>query len=189
MNRLRGFLYVIAVLSVLIGTLTVINTYNPAVPSGPRVVMETLDPSLEQFEAMWRDEIGRRFDNAVGVLVHGGDFVEGQWIAGTHVRPDKHVTLMTKVVEDAKKKHSGRTVVLLACNTGNLKLGIPGVFYATSSVWCIPDRAIRPEMYQNANFRQTLGGIVILPSKSFHQMTRWEWQPDYVGNVWEFVKD
>jgi hypothetical protein len=58
----------------------------------PRVIMEVLDPSLEQFSTMWRDEIGRRFDNAVGVLCHGGDFVPGEWVAGTSDQPWAHVS-------------------------------------------------------------------------------------------------
>jgi hypothetical protein len=111
--------------------------------------MEVLDPSLDQYSTMWRDEIGRRFDNAVGVLVHGGDFVDGQWIVGSHRQPWKHVTPIQTVVREMQAKYPDRTIVLLACNTGHLKLGIPGVFYGSSSVWCVPDRALTPEMFKN----------------------------------------
>ena len=137
---------------------------------------------------MWRDEIGRRFTNAVGVLVHGGDFVEGQWIVGTHRQPWEHVTPIQTLVRDVQAKYPDRTIVLLACNTGHLPLGIPGVYYASSSVWCVPDRAITPDMFENGLAMQKLDKpwcqIIVEPVK-----TRWQEDPDAVGNIFEFVTD
>lgn len=128
----------LALVLISVLTLNAVFSYKSAAPSArPNIVMETLDPSLEQYEGMWAREISRRFDNAVGVLVHGGDFVEGQWIVGSHAQPWRHVTPIQEVVKNIQKKYPGRTVVVLACNTGHLKLGIPGVFYAHSSVWCV----------------------------------------------------
>jgi hypothetical protein len=165
-------------------------------PAQPPVVMEVLDPSLEVYAPMWRDEIARRFDNAVGVLVHGGDFVAGSWIAGVSFVPG-HVTPMREVVERTQKAHPGRTVVLLACNTGNVKLGIPGVYYSTSSTWCVPDRAITPDMYGLPIIKATLtpqdedeaSVIPFITIFAEPEPTRWELHPDYCGNVWEFVTD
>jgi hypothetical protein len=158
--------------------------------------MEVLDPSLEVYAPMWRDEIARRFDNAVGVLVHGGDFVAGSWIAGVSFVPG-HVTPMREVVERTQKAHPGRTVVLLACNTGNVKLGIPGVYYSTSSTWCVPDRAITPEMYGLPIIKATLtpqdedeaSVIPFITIFAEPEPTRWELHPDFCGNVWELVTD
>lgn len=168
----------------------------------PPVVMEVLDPSLAAFAPLWRDEIGRRFDNAVGILVHGGDFVEGQWIAGTNVAMFRRVTPMREVVEHYQRLYPDRVVVLLACNTGSLRLGIPGVYYAKSSVWSVPDRAVTPEMYENGlaeqklpdcNFDedpedeppQSVRPAALSPPKP----TRWQGDPDVVGNVFEFVSE
>jgi len=79
----------------------------------------------------------------------------------------------------------GRTVVLLACNTGHLKLGIPGVYYAHSSVWCVPDRAYVPgNPDDNLMLRDTASWL--FPSLADVEKTRWERDPDVVGNIWEF---
>lgn len=189
MRYLKNPFVLLAISMFLVALLIEVN-YKSAAPSArPNVVMETLDPSLEPYEAMWEREISRRFDNAVGILVHGGDFVEGQWIVGSHVQPWRHVTPIQEIVRNVQKKYPGRTVVVLACNTGHLKLGIPGVYYAHSSVWCVPDRELRPEMFQAAVARQTLGSILIIPSRPLHQSTRWEEMPDLVGNIFEFQAD
>jgi hypothetical protein len=189
MKRLKDWWFVLLLtISAAVISLLSFSYRSPILSARPNVVMETLDPSLEQYEAMWEREISRRFDNAVGILVHGGDFVEGQWIVGAHIRRDKHVTPIQKIIADVKEKHPGRTIVVLACNPGHLKLGIPGVYYAHSSVWCIPDRELRPEMFQAAEARRTLGSIVIIPTgfRTLHQPTRWEEMPDIVGNIFEF---
>jgi len=142
----------------------------------PAVVIETLDPSLAIFAPMWQMEIGRRFPHAVGILVHGADFVEGQWIVGTNIAAGRRVTPVVEIVKHYQRLYPTRTVVLLACNTGHLKLGIPGVYYAKSSVWCVPDRFLTPEMFENELYRMTLNN-------------RWSAYPDVVGNIYEFVKD
>jgi phenolic acid decarboxylase len=158
----------------------------------PRVIMEVLDPSLEQFSTMWRDEIGRRFDNAVGVLCHGGDFVPGEWVAGTSDQPWAHVSKMTEVVKKYQLRHPTRTVVLVACNTGHLKLGVPGVYYAASSVWCVPDRALTAGDFAHSMPRKLddiEDFIKDLLKPSANTPTRWQIDPDCVGNIFEFRKD
>lgn len=139
-------------------------------PQGPRVIMETFDPTLFQYEDAWKNEIGRRFDHAVGILVHGGDFVQGEWIVGASDQPWAHVRLVSELVERVQKEYPDRTVVLLACNPGHLHLGIRGVYYSSSNVWCVPDRAVNGDMGPQG-------------------YTRWELIPDTVGNIYEFVTD
>lgn len=152
----------------------------------PAVIMETLDPSLIQYEDAWRDEIARRFPRAVGLLVHGGDFVAGQWIVGAGYQNWKHVTPTAEVVRHYQTLYPDRTIVLLACNPGHLKLGIPGVYYASSSVWCIPDRSLKPSMFLSSEARATTKGFeFFLPDTR----TRWEIAPDVVGNIFEFVRE
>lgn len=143
----------------------------------PAVIMEVLDPSLEGYAPLWKAEIGRRFPNAVGILLHGGDFVEGQWIVGGHISP-RHVSPVREIVEHYQKLYPTRTIVLLACNTGHLSLGIPGVYYAKSSVWCVPDRAI--PIADGFDYKATVDG---------GEVTRASIDPDVVGNIYEFVRD
>jgi hypothetical protein len=168
----------------------------PSQPAQPAVIIETLDPTLSVYAPMWRDEIARRFDNAVGILVHGGDFQEGVWILG--VGYGGHVTPAKDIVRHYQAKHPTRTVVLLACNTGNVELGIPGVYYAKSSVFCVPDRAITPEMYGLPIMHATLTpedepiepvAIPFIEVVVEPEPTRWAREPDFVGNVFEFVTD
>lgn len=144
----------------------------------PAVIMEVLDPSLNQYAPLWKAEIARRFPHAVGVLVHGGDFVEGQWIVGTHINYATHVSPVKEVVEHYQKLYPDRTIVLLACNTGHLKLGIPNVYYFKSSVWCIPDRGLNPQDTENAD--KLMDGTV---------QSRWEADSDVNGNIYEAVTD
>jgi hypothetical protein len=152
----------------------------------PAVVMECLDESLEQYSVFWQKEIGRRFPKAVGILVHGGDFVEGEWIVGTSWARHRHVTPLKTVVQHYQKLYPDRTVVVLACNPGHLKLGIPGVFYSHSNVWCIPDRALEESMFfQNARFVIT-SGEQLRGDDSRPRNDQW---PDVVGNIFEFLSE
>jgi hypothetical protein len=167
----------------------------PPTVAHPKVVIECLDPSLEVYSAMWRDEIGRRFPNAIGILCHGGDLVEGEWVLG--VGYTGHLTPAREIVARYQKLHKGRTIVLLACNTGNLKLNMPGVWYAKDSVFCIPDRALKPEHFKNGMARQKLsdGEMGVMPAPIVvtvtvePEPTRWVAEPDVVGSIWEFVTD
>lgn len=130
----------------------------------PAVVVETLDPSLARYSPLWQAEIGRRFSHAVGVFVHGGDIVDGEWVVRTSIRPG-HSMRVQEVVSHFQALYPTRTIVLLACNPGHLKLGIPGVYYAKSNVWCVPDRALA------------------------EVTDRWQKYPEVVGNIYELVKD
>jgi hypothetical protein len=163
--------------------------YKSAAPSGPSVVIECLDRSLEGYATYWQNEIGRRYPNSVGILVHGGDFIEGQWIVGSHFAPHRHVTPIQEIVQHYQKLYPTRKVVLLACNTGHLKLGIKGVPYAMASVWCIPDRELKPEHFATATQTIDQGGIVIITNRKLDTRTRWQTRPDVVGNIFEFVEE
>jgi hypothetical protein len=163
-------------------------------PGNPPVVMVVLDPSLEQYSNVWANEIGRRFPNAVGVLVHGGDFVEDEWIVGTSWRPDRHVTRTVDVVRHYQELYPSRTMVLLACNPGHLKLGIPGVYYAMSSVWCVPDRAVDMTVFSTSLQRTLEDGefdhTFWNPPDIFPKLeSRSSKFPDVVGNIFEFVHE
>jgi hypothetical protein len=173
-------LNLIGIMALIVGVISLI------VPPGhvnyeieqPAVAMEVLDQSLEPYAAMWQKEIARRFPHAVGILVHGNDFVEGEWTVGANLS-DSRVSLTKNVVEHYQKLYPDRTIVLVSCNPGHLKLGIPGVYYAPASVWCVPDREMTAEMYKGegeGEGRLTLDG-------------RWSEAPDVVGNVYEFVTD
>jgi hypothetical protein len=113
----------------------------------PGVIMEVMDPSLDQFAPLWQKEIGRQFNNAVGVLCHGGEFINGQWIVSAK-NYGKYQTAQ-ELIKHFQAEYPDRVIVLLACNPAHLKLGIPGVYYAHSSVWCIPDRQVDASMSQD----------------------------------------
>lgn len=171
----------LAALVLFVGVVGFLRTIGPSNSGSsytdkPDVIMVTLDPSLTRFEEAWRVEIGRKFHNAVAILVHGGDFLPGEWIVGSQPGSG-HVELATDVVKRVQAQYPGRTVILLACNPGHIKLGIPGVYYATSSVWCIPDRNITDENAESRDAQEILG-----PS-------RWQMAPDVLGNIYEFVAE
>lgn len=166
------------------------------VPStSPDVVMEVLDPTLEDGAQLWQAEIGRRFHNAVGIVVHGGDFVQGEWIVEGNYASGEHVQLITDVVHRYQALFPDRTIVLVSCNPGHIKLGIPGVYYAMSSVWVVPDRDITPDMSQG-RMRAVIGADDCAgeddpfnPSTAAPQQTRWQQSPDDVGSIYEFVSE
>lgn len=159
-------------------------SHAPSLAPQPAVVMRVLDPSLEMYSTLWQREVGRRFTNAVVILVHGGDFVEGQWIVGDwQYRSGMHVRSVASVIAEAHAAFPGRTIVLLACNPGHIDLpkyadiDVP-VYYAKSSIWCVPDRDTA-EVAPSLTFK-TLGGR----SPTFD---RWSDDPDVVGNIFEFI--
>jgi hypothetical protein len=159
----------------------------------PGVVMRVLDPSLEQFAVMWQHEVERRFDNAVVVLVHGGDFVEGQWIVGDwSYRSGMHVRPVGEIIREANKAFPGRTIVLVACNPGHLDLGSTGVdvpvYYAKSSVWCVPDRDV-PTVSPELARAKLVFGMKAKAARHTLESSRWASDPDLTGNIFEFVAD
>jgi hypothetical protein len=173
-------------------------------PLGPPVVMQVLDPSLEPYAAAWQAEIGRRFPHSVGILCHGGYFVEGQWL--TSSIEYRHLTTVQEVVKHVQTQYPDRVVVLLVCNVDHHILGIPGVYYAHSSIWCVPDRAITGSGLDQLKLCATHQLPIpvrkvtpdIQPVVQPHQpdadyivaeKSRWETDPEVVGNIYEFTAD
>jgi hypothetical protein len=146
----------------------------------PNVQMVVLDPSLQEFSVLWQHEIERRYPKAVGILCHGGDLVDGDWVV--KVANGNHILMKAAdLVKHYKEEYPDRQIVFLACNTGHLKLNVPGVVYSHSSVWCCPDRDVssHPELqYLKMDGKQdeTNGN-------------RSELEPDVVGNVFEMEAD
>jgi hypothetical protein len=165
----------------------------PKVLAQPPVIVECLDPTLELFAPLWRAEIGRRFDNAVVILVHGGDFVAGEWIVAAGF--GGHVTPVKEIVQRFQKLHPGRTICLISCNPGGVKLGIPGVYYGKSNIWCVPDRALGSgdTFTESRTFSDGDIGIAPLPITITVTVekpkTRWQLQPDFLGNAYELITD
>jgi hypothetical protein len=165
----------------------------PKVLAQPPVIVECLDPTLEMFAPLWRAEIGRRFDNAAVILVHGGDFVAGEWIVAAGF--GGHVTPVKEVVQRFQKLHPGRTICLISCNPGGVKLGIPGVYYGKSNIWCVPDRALGSgdTFTESRTFSDGEAGIAPLPITITVTVekpkTRWQLQPDFLGNAYELITD
>lgn len=198
MNKIANLFYLRLVMVVaafgLLGAITwnvpFVPTQTARITAKPQVIVEVMDPSLAVFAPMWQREIGRRFDNAVAILVHGGDFEQGRWIVGAAIGNSrelerKHVTEAAEVVRFYQKCYPGRTIVLLACNTGHLNLGVPGVYYAKSSVWCVPDRELTPNMFMDDISKQQFD----FPNDGPSMDSRWQSDPDICGNIFEFVTD
>jgi hypothetical protein len=181
-----GFFFVVLLLA-LISTLNLVS-YKPQVKvthylSQPGVIVEVLDPSLQQFAVDWQVEVGRRFPKALVILCHGGNFIEGEWSVKAAVRWP--YTSAQHLVRHYQQLYPDRVVVLLACNVGHLKLNVPGAYYAHSSVWCEPDRATggAPEndyRMLDDDPESPLGG---------HEASRWTVDPEVVGNVFEFISE
>jgi hypothetical protein len=164
----------------------------PRVLAQPPVIVECLDPTLELFAPLWRAEIGRRFDNAVVILVHGGDFVAGEWIVAAGF--GGHVTPVKEIVQRFQKLHPGRTVCLISCNPGGVKLGIPGVYYGKSNIWCVPDRALGSgdTFTESRTFSDGDAGMIpqiVVQVTVEKPKTRWQLQPDFLGNAYELITD
>lgn len=177
------------------------------------VTIDVLDPGLSFAAPLWKVEIARRFPDAVGVLCHGGVFIEGEWY-GTALTYG-HFTPMADIVRHEQALHPGATIVLLACNVNHLKLGVPGVYYATDSVWCRPDRSLMPnDVLADDGGDDDASTLDMVPSTRpatrpssplfpgdvwesilpkliplKPSMNRWEADPGVVGNVFELVKD
>jgi hypothetical protein len=174
------------------------------------VYIDVQDYSLDFCAPLWRDEIARRFPDAVGILCHGGDAVDGQWV--TSAFSFGHNVTVRQLVERERRLRPGRPIVVLCCNTGHLRPNLGSdVYYALSNVWCLPDRALRqgdvstdlilgpttepapvlPETESPwdkifPSLLPSLPKIVVIPPPP---PTRWQTHPDWVGNIFEFVHD
>lgn len=175
----------------------------------PSVTVEVMDPSLTLYADAWRAEVARRFPDAVVILAHGGNFAGDQWICSA-LMFGRYSTVQD-AVHFEQARYPGRTIVVLCCNPGHLKLGIPGVYYANDSVWCIPDREATsngPEdriKLQNtqpstrpttapATQPATPAPVVITHEvikyiSTPRPKTRWEEDPTIVGSVFELTCD
>jgi hypothetical protein len=154
----------------------------------PPVIVETLDPSLDRYAEMWKTEISRRFSNAVAVFVHGGNRIEGEWQVNAGL--GGHASTARDIVRHFQSVYPDRTVVLISCNPGHLKLGVPGVYYAKSDVWLIPDR--QTDATTNAEtgtFDLPFPFPIPFVTEPETRHTRWELNPEAVGSIFEFVKE
>lgn len=141
-------------------------------PATPQVIVDLLDPSLEQFAVPWEQEIGRRFPHSVAVLCHGiGGGVKNEWLVAPFggIGGVQHIDTL---IAREKALYPDRTLVILCCNVQHDVLhGYSNVFYAPSSVWCIPDRSLElPRAEANSTLDNRFTG-----------------DPDATGNVFEFI--
>lgn len=166
------------------------NSDRPQNKYPPMVDIECLDRSIEPYAEMWRLEISRRFPDALGVIVHGGDFVEGHWIVGTAWQNWKHVTPIEEVITHYEHIYPGRVIVLVSCNPGHVRLtSHPGVYYALDSVWVYPDRQMDKAgaAGQKLNTLDKTMWNILLGDES-KQQSRSEMFPGYVGSIFEFIE-
>lgn len=174
MNRALALLLVVAM------CLTGCASCGKAPTSLHHVDVMVCDASLEPFATAWRTEVGRRFPDAVVVLCHGGEFVDGQWLCKAPAF-DLPCMSVHDLAAHFQHKFEGRPVVLLCCNPGHLQLHMPGVYYFSDSVWCVPDRATGDNPTMD---RASLDGIEYNPPK---QESRWVAEPGIGGNIFEWT--
>lgn len=156
----------------------------------PAVVMEVLDPSLRLYAPAWQREIGRRFPNAVGVLCHGGDHLNGVWDC-TATNCMRYLTVQ-QVVKYEQKRYPDKVIVLLCCNGGHQRLGISGVYYAPDLVWLVPDHEYLPDSLDGKiTLATTQPALKLTPLILYFPVpkTRWEENPTVVGNIFEFISE
>ena len=213
---MRSLLISVAMLLVALG-LAGLTFLPPLDHRTPAVTVEVMDPSLQGYAEAWRAEVSRRFPDAVVILAHGGNFAGDQWICSA-LMFGRYSTVQD-AVRFEQARYPGRTIVVLCCNPGHLKLGIPGVFYSNDSVWCVPDRAAQSDGPEDSRLLQATRPTtapatqpatqpagppappappappVIVTHETLKYVfiptpkTRWEESPAVVGNVFELVED
>jgi hypothetical protein len=142
------------IVAIVLGAAILLPGPKPVIPTAPDVVVDCLDPSLAKYAPLWEKEVGRRFHNVVAVLCHGGDQVRGNWIVLDQPGSVPAIGLVQNLIAIEEAKYPGRMVVLLCCNPAHYVLhGFPEVYYSPASVWCEPDRDIKPSDFTNGNAR------------------------------------
>ena len=107
----------------------------------PRIDLVIAAEHFNPSTLYWQQEVGRRYDDAVILFVHGNTGPDGQWWA----YPSRDLSppiLMRHMVATVRLRHPGRHIVVVACNPGALRDldHIRGVSYALENVWMIPER-------------------------------------------------
>ena len=175
---------------ILIGLIALISNITVSVPHHPQpnVIVDVLDPSLEQYAPAWRTEVSRRFPtDTVAVLCHGGSVIKGSWIVYNHPGSNYAFESIQDLIHEEQIRYPSRRIILLCCNPSHETLhGFPNVFYSAGSTWCIPDRAMTLENSGNATDKLDSEWDLI-PAMPTRIPTRWEQDDSASGNIWEFI--
>lgn len=156
------------------------------VTRSPAVSMNVLDPTLYEYSVMWQIEVARRFPDAVVIMVHGNDFVRGQWIVGSDASRE-HVETLDAVI--ARYQQPNRPFVVISCNPDHLVLhDRPGVFYFMNSVWLVPDRDTALVTPETALRRLLFGQRAAAAERKTLTAGRWLQAPEVNGNIFEAVE-
>lgn len=164
---------------------------NPT-PLDRGVVMDICDPTLEPYGQPWQTEIARRFpSNTVGVLLHGGNFLDGQWIVLSHPESQHPIELIADFIHEEQVHYPGQRLVILACNPGHIALhGFNNVYFSPDLTWCLPDRAIEQDSGLD-QFKMLGPSIpwvhVGLTTRPVVVHNRWQDDSGPVGNIFEFL--
>lgn len=197
---MKSFLLsMLMVVLLIIGLLMVaLPDHRSNTPEFPQVIVDVLDPSLQGFASAWEKEIGRRFPHSVAVLCHGiggGGGVKDEWLVAPYAGIGG-VTHIDDLIHREQRLYPDRTLVILCCNVQHDVLhGYEHVFYASSSVWCLPDRSVPTGTENSLEGRSTLDTYTRLdtfnpfgpPQHRFEGGTRFDADPDVVGNIFEFI--
>lgn len=92
---------------------------------------------LGAFTGEWMDEVGRRYSDALVVFVHGDSDPRDQWYYRS--RFDEDGGKVEDMLRALRLSNPNRRIVLVCCNPGGYNVTIPGVTYAASNVWLVPN--------------------------------------------------
>lgn len=126
----------------------------------------------------WVIETQRRYDKFVLVLCHGTELA-GQWYATPDLSPPLPVR---ELVRDVRRRFPERRIVLIVCNPGGFILREPGVSFATTLVWTLPDSFVNPF----ANYMRDLPHNYVGDINEFKERS---WEPIKVPRGGQSSKD
>ena len=110
----------------------------------------------------WKEEVQRRYSDAVVIVTHGGDGADSEWTAYPQRQPVEHID---DLVDRIRAHHPYRRIVIIACNPMHQHLDRRFVSYALNNVWFYPDSIQDPDYPQNV-----------------------VWNENFVGDIFDFVE-
>jgi hypothetical protein len=157
---------------------------NPPTTTESGVSVMVYDASLYPYAPLWQTELDRRFKvPTIALLLHGGGPVAQDWVvqdnrAGGYGQTCESATVL---VDRIHNEHPDCVIVLLACNPSHVTIhDRPWLFYSPASVWCVPDRAVKPFVDGADTIDSHLNPNVV-DNRSTEDM-------DAVGNAYELIE-
>lgn len=127
-----------------------------------RIDIVMLSEYYSSVAGFWKEEVSRRYGDAVMILGHGGEDEKGRWIIWDAAANQRR--RIEDVVKEVRKRYPYRRIVVVTCNPGHQYLNARYVAYAIEDVWKIPDHVMF-----------TRFGLVL--------------EPQNIGDIFKFVEN